>query len=99
MACDGQHPRVGIFALITNEKGEILVGQRLSTLGKGSISTPHSPHLSTPPLHNCVPKLTKGGLALKVNGVFRADTSSRARTSLPASKGKRLKRRDLRSGG
>lgn len=100
MACDGRHPRVGIFALITNEKGEVLVGQRLSTLGKGSISTPQSPHLSTPPLHTLtVPKLTPRIFAVKVNGGFRADTSSRARTSLHALKGKRLKRLDLTSGG
>ncbi|KAK7931017.1 hypothetical protein PG985_001729 [Apiospora marii] len=35
MACNGLHPRVGIFALITDEQGHILIGRRLSALGKG----------------------------------------------------------------
>ncbi|KAK7943865.1 uncharacterized protein PG986_012978 [Apiospora aurea] len=33
MACNGLHPRVGIFAIITDEEGRVLVGRRLSALG------------------------------------------------------------------
>ncbi|KAK9778479.1 hypothetical protein SCAR479_04501 [Seiridium cardinale] len=35
MACNGLHPRVGIFAIISDEEGRILIGRRLSALGKG----------------------------------------------------------------
>ncbi|KXJ87157.1 NUDIX hydrolase domain-like protein [Microdochium bolleyi] len=35
MACNGRHPRVGIFAIITNQQGQILIGRRLSKLGQG----------------------------------------------------------------
>ncbi|KFA52568.1 hypothetical protein S40293_07620 [Stachybotrys chartarum IBT 40293] len=35
MACNGLHPRVGIFAIVSDEQGRILIGRRLSTLGKG----------------------------------------------------------------
>lgn len=35
MACQGLHPRVGIFAIISNEEGHLLIGRRLSALGKG----------------------------------------------------------------
>ncbi|KAH7021495.1 NUDIX hydrolase domain-like protein [Microdochium trichocladiopsis] len=35
MACNGQHPRVGIFAIISDEQGRLLMGRRLSKLGRG----------------------------------------------------------------
>ncbi|KAK8070276.1 NUDIX hydrolase domain-like protein [Apiospora phragmitis] len=35
MACHGLHPRVGIFAIIADEQGRILIGRRLSALGRG----------------------------------------------------------------
>ncbi|KAI9147277.1 Nudix hydrolase 1 [Paramyrothecium foliicola] len=35
MACNGLHPRVGIFAIITDDEGRVLIGRRLSTLGNG----------------------------------------------------------------
>ncbi|CEJ93160.1 hypothetical protein VHEMI08769 [[Torrubiella] hemipterigena] len=35
MACSGLHPRVGIFSIINDEQGRVLIGRRLSTLGKG----------------------------------------------------------------
>ncbi|CAJ2504387.1 Uu.00g117810.m01.CDS01 [Anthostomella pinea] len=35
MACNGLHPRVGIFAIISDEQGRVLLGQRLSPLGRG----------------------------------------------------------------
>jgi hypothetical protein len=42
MACNGLHPRVGIFAIVSDEQGRILIGRRLSTLGKGEHSLTNS---------------------------------------------------------
>ncbi|KAK8118220.1 nudix domain containing protein [Apiospora kogelbergensis] len=35
MACNGLHPRVGVFAIIQDDQNRILMGRRLSALGKG----------------------------------------------------------------
>ncbi|KAK8015403.1 NUDIX hydrolase domain-like protein [Apiospora arundinis] len=40
MACNGLHPRVGVFALIRDDQNRILLGRRLSALGKGHWGLP-----------------------------------------------------------
>lgn len=35
MACNGLHPRVAVIAIISDEEGRVVAGQRIGKLGTG----------------------------------------------------------------
>ncbi|KAK7991295.1 hypothetical protein PG996_013652 [Apiospora saccharicola] len=66
MACNGTHPRVGIFAIIIDFRGHILMGRRLSVLGRGHWGFPGGHLEQGEDFAACVERETREETGLRV---------------------------------
>ncbi|KAJ1325325.1 geranyl diphosphate phosphohydrolase [Microdochium nivale] len=66
MACNGHHPRVGIFAIITNQQNNVLIGRRLSKLGRGHWGFPGGHLEQGEDFFDCVQRETLEETGLRV---------------------------------
>ncbi|KAH7324295.1 NUDIX hydrolase domain-like protein [Stachybotrys elegans] len=69
MACNGLHPRVGIFAIISDDQGRILIGRRLSSLGRGHWGFPGGHLEQGETFFDCVKRETLEETGLKIRPI------------------------------
>ncbi|KAI3320261.1 NUDIX hydrolase domain-like protein [Xylariaceae sp. AK1471] len=69
MACNGLHPRIGIFAIITDGEDRVLTGKRLNTLGTGQWGFPGGHLEQNEDFFTCVERETLEETGLVVRGI------------------------------